>query len=328
MFLLKSIIHICLALISINVYPQTKILFTAIDYSTGEVRATICDESGNNRHDLAFNKTYLPVWFGEKILLNSDNFIWQCDTTGENLTQLFLGYRASVSNNIKMTAFYTETGINIADEKGKIIKQIFVNTLNDAAITWSRNDDKISYFDPEKHKCFLFNLSNDSIEVFGDSIFHPLWNPKAELVLFNKAVSDGRYDIVVKDERTNTLITINQKNENAVVPIWSNNGKKIAYLAFRDNATESENSDLYPCRLIIYDINQKKSVVAADDAGFTDKAFPQMCFDENDEYIYYTKINDIGLGSLARVNLKNFVEETISKNSYIDERFPQIKIFK
>ncbi len=325
---LKSIVLICTTLISINLFSQTKILFTAIDYSTGEVRATICDEFGNNRHDLAFNKTYLPVWFGEKILLNSDNFIWQCDTSGENLTQISLGYRASVSNNLKMAAFYTEHGINVADEKGKIIKQIFVNTLNDAAITWYRNDDKISYFDPEKRKCFLFNLANDSIEVFGDSIFHPLWNPKIELVLFNKAVSDERYNVVVKDERTNNFITINQKNENAVVPIWSNDGQKIAYLAFKGNVTESDKSDLYPCRLIIYDINQKKSFVAVDDAGFTDKAFPQMCFDEKDEFIYYTKINEFGLGALARVNLKNFVKETISKNSYIDERFPQVRTFK
>lgn len=315
-------------LCAISVYPQTKILFTAIDYSNGDVRATICDENGGNRHDLGFNKTYLPIWFKDKILLNSDNFIWQCDTTGENLTQLFLGYKASVSNNQKMVAFYSPDGINIADEKGKVVKQIIVNTFTDVSITWSKNDDKISYFDPEKQKCFLFNLENDSIEVFGDSIFHPLWKAGYEHVLYNKASTDGNYKVIIKNELTNISKVINQMSENAVVPIWSNDGNKIAYLSFKQQIEESVSNDLYSCSLVLYDLLSHKHILIADDAGFTDKAFPQMCFDENDEFIYYTKINELGLGSIARVNLKSFTKETISKDAYIDERFPHVKTLK
>lgn len=325
---MNTIFLLLFLFLSFHLFPQTKILFTAIDYSSGEVRATICDEYSTNRHDLGFNKTYLPVWFGEKILLNSDNFIWQCDTAGERLTQLFLGYRVSVSNDKKMAAFYTSEGINIADESGKVIKQIFVNTLNDAAITWSRDDDKISYFDPDKQKCFLFNLKNDSIEVFGDSIFHPLWNPTKNYLLFNRALSDGKFNIVVRDLLNGIEFIINKTGENALVPIWSSDGSKIAYLSFKTFLESSPETDLYACDLILFDLEKKSHKKLASNAGFTDKAFPQMSFDEKDEFLYFTLVNDNGLGSIARVNLRSMKQETIGKDNQIDERFPHVKTFR
>lgn len=310
-----------------QLHAQTKIVFTAIDYQYEEVRAVIFNEDGSNRTELGFNKTYLPVWFNDKILMNSDTFIWQCDTSGTNLVKLFAGYRASISNNKKMCAFYDKDGIAISDEQGKILKRIAVNTFEDAAVTWSKNDDKVSYFDPDKKVCFLFNLSNDSIEVFGDSIYHPLWNLKNDFVLYNQAKADGKYDVVLKTIQSDSTKVINSDKENAVVPIWSSDGKKIAYLAFDLEIENSLNTDIYSCKLILYDLEKQEKRVLAADAGFTDKAFPQMCFDEKDEFIYFTKINENSLGSIARINLKTFRQEVISKDPTLDERFPHVKSF-
>lgn len=303
-------------------------MFTAIDYLNDEVRATICESDGSNRNELGFNKTYLPVWFNNVVLLNSDTFIWQCDTSGANLTKLFPGYRASVSNNKKMFAFYNGDGIGISDDKGKFIKQISVNIFEDAAITWSKNDDKLSYFDPDKKSCYLFNLKNDSLELFGNSIYHPLWNPKNDLLIFNRARSDGNYSVVMRDGLIGPETIINKSTENGLVPIWSNSGAKIAYLIFQNPIENDPETDIYPCNLVLYDVEKKTEQILSADAAFTDRAFPQMCFDEKDEFIYFTKINEAGLGSIARVDLKNLTQETISKDNYLDERFPQIKSFK
>jgi hypothetical protein len=292
------------------------------------VRATICEIDGNNRNELGFNKTYLPAWFKDKILLNSDTFVWQCDTSGENLTKLFPGYRVSISNNKKMFAFYDRDGIGISDEKGKIIKQIAANVFEDAAITWSKNDDKVSFFNPEKKICYLFNLTNDSLEAFGDSVYHPLWNPKNDLILFNRAASNDKFDVVIKNIQSGSEIIVNKNNENAVVPIWSNEGDKIAYLSFQTVLENSPETDLFACDLVLYDVEKKTAQILSTSAGFTDKAFPQMCFDEKDEFIYFTKINEVGLGSIARINLKSLFQETISKDIKLDERFPQVKSFK
>ena len=325
---LKKFIITYLLLLTAILYSQTKIIFTAIDYSNKEVRAAICDSDGDNRNELGFNKTYLPAWFNDKILLNSDTFIWQCDTSGANLTKLFPGYRVSISNNKKMFAFYDQNGIGISNEKGKIIKQLMVNAFEDVAITWSKEDDKVSYFDPDKKICYLFNLTNDSLELFGDSIYHPLWNPVNDYVLFNRASAENKFEIFLqRSDSAKSKVIINKKDENAVVPIWSNNGSKIAYLSFKTALDNFPESDLYPCNLVLYDIEKRSSQIISGDAGFTDKAFPQMCFDEQDEYIYFTKINEAGLGSITRINLRTLMEETISKDLNFDERFPQVMSF-
>lgn len=322
-----KVIFIIACIILTKSYSQTKIIFTAIDYNHDEVRATICESDGSKRNELGFNKTYLPVWFNDKILLNSDTFIWQCDTSGENLLKLFPGYRVSVSNNKKMFAFYNKDGIGISDEVGKVVKRIMVNAFQDAAITWSKNDDKVSYFDPDKKICYLFNLTNDSLEIFGDSIFHPLWNRENDYVLYNRALSNGKFAVVLKSKQTQSELIINKQNENAVVPIWSNSGDKIAYLSFQTEIENSPETDIYTCNLVLYDLKKGTTQILVTDAGFTDKSYPQLCFDEKDEFLYYTKVNEIGLGSIARVSLNTLQRETISKDFNIDERFPLVKTF-
>lgn len=327
MIFVKVRIFCCLIVLPYIIHAQTKVVFTAIDYSNNEVRAVISDSDGGNRAELGFNKTYLPVWFNGKILLNSDYFVWQCDTSGQNLHKLFPGYRSSVSNNKTMIAFYDKDGISISDEKGRIIKQISVNAFQDVAITWSFDDKKVSYFNSEKNSCFLFNIESDSLEIFGDSIYHPVWSPDNKWIMYNRFNKEGRFSIIIRRIYDGREFTIGDSNENAVVPIWSSSGNKIAYLSINLDLQNLVELDLVPCKLFLFELNKMSSTLISEDAGFTDNAYPQMCFDESDEFIYYTKINENNLGSIARINLKNFEEKILSKDFFIDERFPQVKSF-
>jgi hypothetical protein len=310
----------------IFILPQTKIVYTAVDYSLGEVRAAICDDNGGNKYDLGFSKTYLPVWFGENIVYNSDTFIWQCDTTGENLKQVIDGYRIAVSHDQKKYAFYDFNGIGVVDNSGKLIKQIFVDAWQDVTITWSSNDEHLSFYNNEKDECFLFHLEKDSLISFGKGIYHPLWNKTNGNILYNERTIDDLYDVVIKDTSGKTEI-INKPGEMAVVPIWSSSGTKVAYMIIKYQAEQNVDSDMLESTLMLYDTGSKTIKMLANDAGFTDQAFPQMCFDENDNFIYYTAINELGLGSLKKINLNSLESFTISKDPNIDERFPQVKTF-
>jgi hypothetical protein len=322
-----------------NDYAQIKIIFTSIDYNTEDVRAVICDFDGSNRIDLGFNKTYLPVWFNDKILFNSDTYMWECDTAGNNLKQLPEGFRISVSNDKTKFAFYNSKGIAISDSSGKIIKQILVDAWEDITITWSKDDEMISFYNPELDICYLFKLSNDSLMVFGDSIYHPLWNKKNDKILYNKITDEGFFDVMLIDSLgSKNPVRINSEKELAVVPVWSNSGEKIAYLSAAAEPEEEWITDMLTSKLILYDLNTSASIILTERAGFTDQAFPQIFFDENDEYIYFTSINDNGMGALTRINL-NFLNnsdlsgqlpiqiEIISKDSSVDDRFPQVKKF-
>jgi hypothetical protein len=310
----------------IIIQPQTKIVYTAVDYSLGEVRAAICDDDGGNKYDLGFSKTYLPVWFGDDIVYNSDTFIWQCDTTGENLKQIIDGYRITVSNDQTKYAFYDYNGISIADKSGKLIKEIHVDAWQDVTITWSLNDEHVSFYNNEKDECFLFHLENDSLISFGKGIYHPLWNKSDGSILYNARTLDELYDVVIKDASGKT-VKINKPGEMAVVPIWSSSGNKVAYMVIKYQAEQNVDSDMLESYLMLYDMETKVTKTLAHDAGFTDQAFPQMCFDENDNFIYYTAINEQGLGSLKKINLNSYESFTISKDPNIDERFPQVKTF-
>ncbi|MBZ0200357.1 MAG: hypothetical protein K8H86_10850, partial [Ignavibacteriaceae bacterium] len=269
-------------------FAQTKIIYTAVDYVNNEVRAAICDADGSNKYDLGFNRTYLPVWFGDNILFNSDTYIWQCDSTGENLKQLSPGYRVSVSHNQKKYAFYSSPGISIADTSHKVIKEILIDPWEDVSITWSKDDSKISYFNNSTKKLFLFDLATDSVMTFGDFAFHPLWNPTDNSILFNQKNEKELFDVFTIDSLDSPdKKMISTPGEMAVVPVWSNDGQKIAYLSIHSAEDDSAVSDMLKSDIILYDKLTGEKKILADNAGFTDQAFPQVTFDANDEYIYY-----------------------------------------
>ncbi len=309
-------------------YGQTKIVYTAVDYINNEVRAAICNADGLNKYDLGFNRTYLPVWFGDNILFNSDTYIWQCDSTGENLKQLSPGYRVSVSHDQTKYAFYSSPGISIADTSHKIIKEILIDPWEDVSITWSKDDSKISYFNNSTKKLFLFDLATDSVMMFGNFVFHPLWNPSDNSILYNQKNENELFDVFTIDSLDSPdKKMINKPGEMAVVPVWSNDGEKIAYLSIHSEKDDSVQSDMLKSDLVLFDKKTGEKKILATDAGFTDQAFPQVTFDENDKYIYYTSITEYGTGALARVYLTTGETEIISKDPKIDDRFPHVKIF-
>ncbi|MEO8398422.1 MAG: hypothetical protein ABI550_01265 [Ignavibacteriaceae bacterium] len=323
--MIKKLVLILLPFLS---FPQTKIIYTAVDYSLNEVRAAICDSSGSNKYDLGFSKTYLPVWFGDNILFNSDTYIWKCDTVGGNLTKMMEGFRVSVSHDETMFAFYNLKGIGIADTSGKIIKQYLVEPWRDVTITWSKNDDQISYYNLEKETCYLFNLENDSLINFGEEIFNPLWHKSNSYILYNQKNKDGLFDVILNSIEKNKRLILNSPGEMALVPIWSNDGTKIAYLVIKDKPKMEVQTDMLESTLMLYDLKTKAHTILTGDAGFTDQAFPQMSFDKNDKNIYYTSISSTGIGTLTKINLKTLSKEIISRNKNIDERFPLVKTFK
>lgn len=313
------------------IFPQSKILFTSVDYRNNDIRAAICDDLGNNKIDLGFNNTFLPVWFGNDILFNSNNLIWKCDFNGDSLIKLIDGFRISVSNNENMFAFYNNNGIGVANEKGKIFKQIYVDAWNDVTLTWSKGDSLISFFRLEDMKCFLFNIINESVIFFGDSVFHPLWNKQNEMIVYNKMRPDETFLIYIKDEINtyNEDRLISTIGEMSIVPIWSNSGNKIAYLTLASNEDQPpiEFTDMLIGTLKIYDIKSRRTQVITEDAAYTDQAFPQFSFSHDDVFIYYTTINNNGNGSIIRINTLTLEKEIISKDENIDERFPLVKNF-
>lgn len=323
---MKLIIYsICLVFyFSVPLFSQGNILFTYVDYKNDEVRAAVCDQSGNNRIDLGFNKTYLPVWFKGKIILNSLNYIWTCEVNGENFTKIGEGFRASSSISNRYFAFYTQEGIAIYDSSYKLKKELSLNVWTDVSITWLNNDSIISFFDTEKESTVLFNIETDSLYIYGKDIYHPVWNKKTGEIVYNKILDNGNFAIFKSSSDTpgisDSILTL--ASENAIVPIWSNSYDKIAYMRIKEDSLQSIDSDMMLADIILYDFMTKKYYMIAGDAGYTDQAYPQFSFDETDENLFYTALNQEGSGIIKKINIKTLQTDQITKDLQIDERIP------
>lgn len=309
--------------LSFQNFAQTKILYTSLDYSTGDLRACIMNYDGTNKIDLGFNKTYLPFWVGNNIFFNSDTYIWKVEVDGSNMREVIQGYRVAESNSRDKFAFYNEDGIGITDITGKLLKQIYVDCWQDVSITWSKNDKHITYYKYETEKCYMFELETETVSVFGNYVYHPLWHSNHEMILYNKMMLNELYGVYLR--KGNDDVLISNPTGMSVVPIWSNDGTKIAYFEIMEFVDYEVESDMYTSQLILYDVATGESKVLTDDGGFTDKAFPQFSFDELDENIYYTSISNKGYGSITKISLKTGEKNVISKNPEIDERFPLIR---
>ncbi len=311
-------------------FSQNKILFTYVDYKNDEVRAAISDDDGENKIDIGFNRTYLPVWFGNKIIYNSANLIWVCDSHGDDLTKIAPGFRASTSKNHSMFAFYNQDGIAVYDSSGKLFKQVSVDPWTEVTITWMKNDSVISFYDIEKQTCYLFNLYMDSIYIFGKNIYHPLEQNNGGKILYNKQLENGTYSVFITDSSTSTSddYQLTLPDEMCVVPHWSNDGNKLAFLRIKPDSLQTIESDMFLADLILYDITINKFFLLANDAGFTDQAYPQFTFDETDQFIFYTAIHQNGNGYIRKINVDSSEIITITKDFRTDERLPLFKSLK
>lgn len=309
---------------SIPLFSQGNILFTYVDYKNGEVRAAVCDGYGNDRIDLGFNKTYLPIWFNGKIILNSLNYVWSCEANGDNLTKIGEGFRASTSISNKYFAFYTQEGIAIYDSSYKIKKELSLNVWTDVSITWLNNDSIISFFDTEKGSTVLFNIETDSIYIYGKDIYHPIWNKKTREIIYNKVLDNGNFAIFKSGFNTPNIndLLLTLESENAIVPIWSNNYDKIAYMRIKEDSLQSIDSDMMLADIILFDFPSGKYYLISGDAGYTDQAYPQFSFDETDENLFYTALTQDGSGIIKKLNIKTLHTDIITKDLQIDERIP------
>ncbi|MHC1739305.1 MAG: hypothetical protein AB9882_14965 [Ignavibacteriaceae bacterium] len=323
---MKLIIYsICLIVyFSVRLYSQGNILFTYVDYKNEEVRAAVCDGYGGSRIDLGFNKTYLPIWFNGKIILNSLNYIWSCEINGENFSKIGEGFRASSSLSNKYFAFYTQEGIAIFDSSYKLKKELSLNVWTDVSITWLNNDSIISFFDTEKESTVLFNIETDSLYIYGKDIYHPIWNKKTGEIVYNKILENGNFAIFKSSLDTpninDSLLTLD--SENAIVPVWSNNYDKIAYMRIKEDSLQSIDSDMMLADIILYDFPAKKHYLISGDAGYTDQAYPQFSFDDTDENLFYTALSQDGSGIIKKINIKSLHTDIITKDLKIDERIP------
>lgn len=319
-----KLIIVLFGILSVALFGQGRILFTYVDHENGEVRASICDENGENKMDIGFNKTYLPVWFNGKVLLNSLNYIWRCESNGENFTKIGEGFRASSSTTGKYFSFYTRDGIAVFDSNYNAKKNLVLDVWTDVSVTWIKNDSIISFYDPKKESTIFFNIENDSLYSFGKEIFHPVWSKVTREIIYNKVLNNGNFAIFLNKSSNPSEkdLVLTAESENALVPIWSNNFDKIAYLRIKEDSLQTIDSDMLLADLILYDLVTRKYQILVRDAGYTDQAYPQFSFDDVDENIFYTSLSDRGTGIIKKVNLESLKTEIISKNILIDERIP------
>lgn len=307
--------------VSIKISPQENILYTYVDYRSGEVRAAMLNTASNERLDLGFNKTYLPAWIGNKILFNGQNFIWRCNDDGSELTKIGDGYRVSVSQNENLFAFYSKNGISIYDSSLNFLKEIEVETWTDVSITWLKNDSAISFYNLQKQICYLYFIFEDSIAQLGEFIYHPIQS--GSQIVFNK-LEKGIYSIFLMNETESPAIArlISNGFDNSVVPIFSHDGNKICYLKILPDSLQNIQSDMFRSELVLYDIEKSETKILATDAAFTDQAFPQFTFSNSGEEIFYTAMNENGLGVLKKISLRNKPIEQLTIDPALDERFP------
>lgn len=306
------------------IFPQEKILYTYVDYRLSEVRAAILNTASNERLDLGFNKTYLPAWIGNKILFNGQNYIWSCNSDGSALTKVGDGYRVSVSQKENLFAFYSQNGISIYDSSLNFVKEIEVEAWTDVSITWLKNDLAVSFYDLQKQICYLYFIFKDSVTQFGEYVYHPI--QRGSQILFNR-LEEKIYSVFLMNENESpkNAKLISNGFDNSVVPIFSPDGKNISYLKMLPDSLQYIQSDMLRCELILCDIEKSETKILANDAAFTDQAFPQFTFGKNGKEIFYTAINESGLGVLKKINLNNNAAELLTLDPALDERFPVCK---
>ncbi|MCX8011446.1 MAG: hypothetical protein N3A61_09860, partial [Ignavibacteria bacterium] len=300
----------------------------AIDHSISDVRACLYDSSTKEVTEISSNNSFLPNWLGDDIIFNFGNHIWKTDVSISSQKIFFEGFKPIVSKRNKFIAAYTRKGIIIADSLGSVIKEIEVNYWSKITPTFAFDESIISYFDPERQACYLFDWKKEINKLFGSSIYHPTWSSSGDKILFNYGKIDENFRICLVDsswKEGDEYNFITPTDENAIVPIWSPFENVIAFMVI-DVESRSDSSDLIPGKIYFYNTKTESRKLIAEDAGFTEGDFPQFCFDNAGNYFYYTAINKKGNGTIVQLDLKNNFQKTyITTNQDIDYRLPRTK---
>ncbi len=319
---MKRFLLFSLLLIS-SLYAQ--IVFTGYDKLNESVKAFYLNLESEQLIELSYANSYLPRWLNEDyIVLNIGNSIFKVDKFRQLQDYFFEGFMPVVSRSGKYIAAYSKMGIVVADSSGKVLSLLEVDYWSKVTPIFSYDEKAIFYYDKNREATFKFDWKNQTNKLFAQNLIHPISSPDGKRILINTGKMDTnfRIGIVSDDWKENSPINyISSVYENSVVPIWSPSGRYIAYMTLLTNK-KLENSDLIPANIILYDTKNGSKQIIADDAGFTDGAFPQFSFSQDEKYLFYTSIRENGTGTIVQLNLSDFSKKILIADPNLDARIP------
>lgn len=319
------VVFVIILFMNFNSFSQ--VVFTAVDSDNNDVRACYYDEEKDEVIILSSNNSYLPNWLGNYIIYNFGNHIWRTNTTTFEEEILIEGLNAVVSPSQKYFAVRVKDGVAIADSSGKLIKKIEVDAWNKVNVTFSYNDVYFTYYDKLKETCNLFDWKNETIKKLGSNIYHPQWNKKGNKILINIGKLEENFRVGIIDTNYvdgDKINYITNYNQNAIIPIWSPNENYIAYFLL-DDENKNDLTDLHSGSIFIYKVFDGSRILVDTEAGYTEGAYPQFCFDNDEKYFYYNRVNEFGKGEIFRYNLSDGSKKKLTKNEKIDYRIPKCK---
>lgn len=304
---------------------SAQIVFTGYDRLSESVMAFHLNLENEQLTGLSYANSYLPRWLNENyIVLNIGNSIFKVDKFREKQTFLFEGFMPVVSRTGKYIASYSQKGIVVADSSGKILSILEVDYWSKVTPIFSYDEKSIYYYDKNREATFKFDWANQTNKLFAHNVIHPVSSPDGKKILINigKMDSNFRVGIVLSDWKENEPINyISSAYENSIVPIWSPSGRYIAYMTLITNK-KLEDSDLIPANIILYDTGNGSKQIIADDAGFTEGAFPQFSFSQDEKYFFYTSIRENGTGTIVQINLTDYSKKVLIADPNLDARIP------
>ncbi|MGB9665465.1 MAG: TolB family protein [Ignavibacteria bacterium] len=304
---------------------SAQIVFTGYDRLNESVKAFYLNLENEQLTELSYANSYLPRWLNENyIVLNIGNSIFKVDKFRQKQNYFFEGFMPVVSRSGKYVAAYSQKGILVADSTGKVLSILEVDYWSKVTPIFSSDEKSIYYYDKKREATFKFDWEKQTNNLFAHNVIHPLTSPDGKRILINfgKMDSNFRVGIVSSDWKENLPINfITSVYENSIVPMWSPSGRYIAYMTLLTNK-KLENSDLIPANIILYDTRNGTKQSLTDDAGFTEGAFPQFSFSQDEKYFYYTSIRENGTGTIVQFDLSDFSKKILIADPELDARIP------
>ncbi len=304
---------------------SAQIVFTGYDRLNESVKAFYLNLENEQLTELSYANSYLPRWLNENyIVLNIGNSIFKVDKFRQKQNYFFEGFMPVVSRSGKYVAAYSQKGILVADSTGKVLSILEVDYWSKVTPIFSSDEKSIYYYDKKREATFKFDWEKQTNNLFAHNVIHPLTSPDGKRILINfgKMDSNFRVGIVSSDWKENLPINfITSVYENSIVPMWSPSGRYIAYMTLLTNK-KLENSDLIPANIILYDTRNGTKQILTDDAGFTEGAFPQFSFSQDEKYFYYTSIRENGTGTIVQFDLSDFSKKILIADPEFDARIP------
>lgn len=304
---------------------SAQIVFTGYDRLNQSVKAFYLNLENHQLTELSYANSYLPRWLNEDyIVLNIGNSIFKVDKFRQKQNYFFEGFMPVVSRSGKYVAAYSQKGIVVADSTGKILSILEVDYWSKVTPIFSFDEKSIYYYDKKREATFKFDWEKQTNSLFAHNVIHPLISPDGKQILLNSGKMDSnfRVGIVSSDWKEDSPINfITSIYENSIVPVWSPTGRYIAYMTLLTKK-KLENSDLIPANIILYDTRNGTKQILTDDAGFTEGAFPQFSFSQDEKYFYYTTIRENGTGTITQFNLSDFSKKILIDDPDLDARIP------